>query len=212
MQVFRYAQAQLWPNRRQLVQSDGVFGPAGRMLLGVLGAADVTETDGLFELSRRRPSNASRRWIIAVRDGRSDLTEEPTGLLDPAWRSVPRFEALHGPDIIDLVACAPDLSRVTARLHGTAAVLGQPQEGWWADAPVRVFATPWQWLVSGGAGVLPIGTEEETQHYLLSCERGVVGNNVAHGEALLRKMLRPTHFVPPVLVAQHSQGEDDDDD
>ena len=212
MQVWQHASRQLWPIIRHVAQPDGVFGPMGKYLLGVLGLADVTETDGLFELSRRRPSNASRRWIIAVRGGASELTEEPTGMLDPAWRSMPRLEALIGPDIIDLVACSQDLSRVTARLYGTAAVLGQPQEARRADAPVRVFATPWQWLRSGGSGVLPVGTEEETQHYLLSCERGVIGNNVAHGEALLPMMRRQLPAIPPVLVAQHGASDDIEDD
>ena len=63
-----------------------------------------------------------------------------------------------------------------------------------------------------GRAVLPVGTEEETQHYLLSCGHGVVANDVAHGEALLRKMTRQLPAVPPVLVAQHGGSDEDDDD
>ena len=210
-EVFRHAWNQLLPNIGLAFGPRSVFGPVGPCLSGVLGVADVTGSDGLFELSRRRPSNASRHWIIAVRDGRSEATEAPTGLLDPAWRSEFPLEALFGPDVIDLVACSHDLRRVVARLTGTAPVLGQPQEPGRTDKPVRVVATPWQWLMHAGRAVLPVGTEEETRHYLLNCGHGVVANDVAHGEALLRKMARQLPAIPPVLVANHTEEDDDDE-
>lgn len=178
-----------------------LFGPHGANLLTrVLAVAEVEEGGGFFAPlpPRRRPAKNRLRWIIAVRGGGY---LPAIGATAADCRATWAEEALFGPDVVDLVACDGALERVTGRLIGIAPVLGAPQESEASfDVPVRVHLTPWSWLRAFGDGVLPIGSEIEVQTWLRACSGGLVAENVAHGEALMKKMRREVPALPPVLV------------
>lgn len=155
-------------------------------LLTVAFWAPVRFHGDLFDLlaDGERPRKADWHWVLCAH------------FPDPLRAS--RTDATC---VLDFAACSPDLLHVRARLHGSASVLGCPPEPWLSQSPVRVNATPLSWLRGRCAGVLPIGTESDTQTYLRDCRHGIVADSLPHAEALLKKMRRDVPALPKLMVA-----------
>ena len=171
-----------------------MFGPREADLFMLIAVwAPVIENAGYFE-PHPNPAHAGKRdwrWIIAARMGVADYSP----------RAFDVRNALYGRDVYDLVACTPDLSRVTGRLLGLIDVLGYPFESDWADAPVRVHATPLGWLRARCRGIVPVGSEIAVQDWLRHCAPGLIGDSAAHCEALLMKMRRELPPLPKLFQA-----------
>ncbi|MDD2794379.1 hypothetical protein [Acidocella sp.] len=159
-----------------------------------------------------RPDEASQKswvWLLAVRAGYSARKLALLGTLDwQEWKNAveddPALEcyanAVFGPDIIDLVAYSLDFARCYGTLLRNTCVLGSPQHPADAGAPVRVFRGVDAWFRAGCAGVVLLGDEEENIHWLRQCAGGIVTDDVAHGQALQKKLKR-AYDGPQILVA-----------
>ncbi len=157
----------------------------------------IEDRSGFFQIDPTpRPRTTAWRWIIAARWCEWDD--------ECLWRgcgiSRAQREALNGHFVEDLVACDQNLARVTARLRGSAAVVGWPLAPYLAQRPVRVHESPLSWLLSYGEGVFLCGDPEEQQTWLRACAAGLHTSTLAMGEALRKKMIRPIPALPPILV------------
>jgi hypothetical protein len=143
------------------------------------------------ERGARAPRSAWH-WVFSVR----------------AWRGPapggcePRFGALFGGDIVDLLAVSPDLARPLGLLIGAAAVLGAPQNAPLADGPVRIERTPLGWLRGGCVGVLPLLTVNPlgAQSWMRELDVPMVARDLEHAERLLAFAKRDL-AAPKVMVA-----------
>ena len=166
-------------------------------LAGLIVAAPVLEAEGRFEvLSEGRPRKSQWRILLAVRDGAPNPDYSDGGLDDTARQSV-----LAGA-IVDLVACDPELMRVTSRLTGAAPVLGWPMQPELLSGPARIHETPYAWLRDGCRGAVLIGDELQVQDWLLRCERGVTAARLPMAEALHKKLSRAGVVRPSVWVRE----------
>ena len=160
----------------------------------IAAIAPVIEESGSFQImppQRRRPSKSAWRWILMVNGGDLPLGRPRDG------RDLDAEIALWGDEIIDLVACDLDLSRVTSRFLGHAVVLGSPQDSSWVIHPVHVWETPLVWLRHGCAGVALAGIAA----FFVLPVSPLIASSVTAGEALVRKMRQPARAYPDVLVA-----------
>jgi hypothetical protein len=114
--------------------------------------------------------------VIAVRaeDGEDDDITHP----------VPRWCALQGPELIDLVAVPLAFRGRWARRTGLARVLGrvpflEPR------AAVRVYRTPAGWLQGDGSGIAILESERDAVAAILrACSRRIDADDPAHAREL----------------------------
>jgi hypothetical protein len=104
---------------------------------------------------------------------------------------LPRWAALHGPEIIDIVAMPLAAPRRWARRTGLARILGripfmEPR------AATRVYGTPAGWLSGDGAGISLL-ERDRAQHAvgLQSLTGGIVADAARHGRELAEIAARP---------------------
>lgn len=166
-------------------------------LAPLIVAAPVQEHAGGFSiLDERRPRARDWRFLVAVRDGAPNPDYSEAGMAETARQSV------QAGRIVDLVACDPDLMRVTGRLLATTAVLGWPQHPDLVSDPVRLSETPNAWFRDGCQGAVLIGDDDQVQDWLLRCPRGVTAGAVPFARALDAKLKRAGKRQPEVFVRQ----------
>jgi len=113
---------------------------------------------------------------------------------------VPRWMALQGPAIADLVAMPLAAPHRWARRTGLARTLGripymQPR------AEVRIYRSPASWLTGDGTGVAILERDRgEIASILHACSGGIVGDDARHAHELHTIASRPAP-VPPIRPA-----------
>jgi hypothetical protein len=130
--------------------------------------------------------------VIAVRaeDGEGEDIVHP----------LPRWAALHGPEIIDIVAMPLAAPMRWARRTGLARTLGripylEPKK------EVRVHRTPAGWLRGDGSGVVILERERAAMAAILnSMSGGIAADDPAHARELFEIVSRPMR-IPRITVA-----------
>lgn len=181
--------------RQRLAAMAGIEDP--ETLAPLIAAAPVQEVGGTFAVLEARGARW-RDWrvLIAVRDGAPNPDWSDAGMAETAR------QAVMGGAIVDVIACDPDLMRVTARLGGTTAVLGWPQAPELTGGQVRLHETPNAWLRDGCRGAVLIGDDGQAQDWLLRCARGVTVGGAVFGHAVRAKMQRAGQRRPQVFLRQ----------
>jgi DNA primase catalytic core len=163
----------------------------------LIAAAPVRERAGRFEvIDDVPPHRGDWRVLLAVRAEAPNPDYSDAGVAETLRRGTVEGE------IIDLVACSPDLMRVTSRLVGAASVLGWPQVPELIADRARVFETPCAWLKAGGDGAVLLGPDGEWQNWLMRCEAGVVATRLPFAAALEKKLRRAGIRKPLVFVTE----------
>jgi hypothetical protein len=195
-----------------------LFGKGQWLFRDAFGMLPVAKAgDGYWQPRDWRSAKPSDfRLVMAIRCG-DPFEGEP----DPAWleRNPDTWQlteacrlqllgmrALKGPDIIDLV-CWPDraLKRTPLRLTGMARAIGGAIDdiAWTdrAEGEVLVVRDFHRWVARCFDGAcLPLGTAEEQADLLRSFRGGVRTEDVSHGLALEKLMLRPAPAIPSIVV------------
>jgi len=136
--------------------------------------------------------------IVACRavDGEDDDISHP----------VPRWCALQGPALIDLVAMPFSAPHRWARRTGLARILGRlpfldPR------AAVRLYRSPAAWLTGDGGGVAILESERgDIASILRACTGGIIADDADHARELRQIAARPVP-VPPVRAAARAMRE-----
>jgi len=209
--------AEAWRHRARLPDPlPAPFAGAGALAASLLGALPVRDSigedgDAAWEpipIAEARP----RDWrvIVAVRGGSSWTGPGPGALarmeLVERARYVLAFgfidPVVFGP-LVDLVAVHPKRPARLPCLTGHADALGDPGSALSLHGPVRIARDLAEWvrLLPTAAIALPLGSPEAQAAYLRRCHDGVIGTDLAHGEALAQQLRRPVPAAPPVFVA-----------
>lgn len=166
-------------------------------LASVLAVAPVVETEGQFEvMTAPRPPKTAWRVLLAVRAGVHDPDWSREGIARTVYRST-----WYG-EMVDILACAPDLCSVSSRATRAATVIGWPQDPDMVDRPIRLHETPWAWLADGGHGVCLGGDDLDNQWWLRRCSRGVTAGGLPFAEAVDAKLRRAGVGSPKVWVRE----------
>lgn len=132
-------------------------------------------------------------WIIPCRRDPEELGFET---LNPAAAT------LYG-DSIDLVAVEPGRGGRIATRRGVATTLGNIEPQIVQPEPVAVWRSPWRWLLSGGRGLVLLGSPLD--HYqILSGLAAIIAEDLPHARELRAIVERPFP-APPVLVADRGR-------
>lgn len=132
------------------------------------------------------------------------------GLPTPkGWRTVRAFEALHGTEIVDLVAVVPEwpgepLRRALGRAVALGDALGreieeEPPDAGEGAGPLPISPDLRHWLAHVARGsVLPLGDPAERRDYLRGLACGLIAANAVHAAELKRAMKREPVPPPPI--------------
>jgi hypothetical protein len=177
--------------------------------------------NGIFELHPdfENASAKSWVWVVAVRTGLAAnlmamWLDSESPCFDPeVWQAYSKtarekigfraaLEATRGPDIYELVAVSANFSKVLGRMTFRSPVIGGPVYPEISnELPQRIFKTVKGWLEEKCGGAVLIGSDEENYDWMSRCDGGIVCDDVAHGQAVRKRLQRP-YMGPSVLVAQ----------
>lgn len=111
----------------------------------------------------------------------------------------PRWCALAGPEVVDLVAIPLHAPQRWARRTGLAITLGY--RPFLKPATTRVYRTPAGWLRGDGAGIAPLERGRAAVAYLIrQMQGGVVADDEIHRAHLHAIASQPLR-VPPIVSA-----------
>ena len=121
------------------------------------------------------------------------------------WRTVRAYEALHGAEIVDLVAYVPawkgePLRRLLGRAVALGDSLGLAPEREDEDAgPLPISPSLAHWMKHAARGaVFPLGDRAERRDYLRGLACGLVAADAEHAAELRRTMKRDPVPPPPM--------------
>lgn len=203
-----------------------VWGGRGlRRYARILGALPIVpDADGWAPMDWRDARPRDWRIVVAARAGlpchpaavpgvemRSAETSTCFGMpTAKGWRTVRAYEALHGREIVDLVAWVPDWKGEPLRpLLGEAIALGdtlgrEPEEEP-PDAdddgagPVPISPDLAHWLRHAARGaILPLGDLGQRRDYLRGLACGLIAASPKHAAELRRTMKRDPVPPPPI--------------
>lgn len=180
------ARERLGPEGRALLSAEG----APVRLLPLVGLEWVRWCgSGLYEPA----DDGDPALVVAIRqDPESPDHESPD----------PGLAVILG-DLVDLVAFEPrPPGRIAIRL-GLADVLGCVLPQIFDPPPTRIRRSPWTWLLSGGRGLVLLGSEHD-RYRVLSSLAGIVAEDLPHARELKAIVERP-FAAPPVLVADRGR-------